>query len=162
VSANFQTTLKLDIATATTTAGAAVTGADDSGIFSIDLGDVNGLGIGTPASNVTITAVSGGFTYTTPIKLTPVFTGFTNSVATITVGQDASDDANSKNAAREGAAAATVAVLPAIASARVVTTTAASDTAFERFIGVFVTTGNGGVAVAGARTMNLVYTITVP
>lgn len=161
VSATFQSALKLDIATAT--AGAEVSGLAGGGVFSVGLGNVNGLGLGTPASNVTKTAVSGGFTYTTPITLTPSFSGFATTTAAITVGQDATDDAASLSAAREGAAASSVAVLPAVASARVVAATAASGTPFDRYVGFYVpAANNAGIALAGARVMNLVYTITVP
>jgi hypothetical protein len=159
MTATFQTALQLNISSAT--AGSTVT-PGLAGIYAMDFGNVNGLGLGTPGSNVTKTAVSGGQMYTTPITLTPSFSGFAGATATITVGQDASDDAASLSAAREGAAAATVAVLPLVASARTVTAIAANGTGFDRYIGVFVANGNGGVNVAGGRSMNLVYTITVP
>ena len=158
VSATFQTALRLDISTAT--AGSTVGGS--LGSYTLGFGNVDGLGLNTLGTNITRTAVSGGFMYTTPITLTPSFSGFTGSTAAITVGQDASDDAASKGAAREGAAFDSVAVLPAVASARVVAATASNNAPFDRFIGVFVPTGNGGNAIAGARSMNLVYTITVP
>jgi hypothetical protein len=158
VSATFQSALRLDISTAT--AGSTVGGA--SGIYTVAFGNVNGLGLGTPGTNITRTSVSGGYMYTTPITLTPAFSGFAPTTASITVGQDAADDAFSKSAAREGAAAASVAVLPAVASARVVTAAATNGTAFDRYIGVFVPNGNAGAAAAGDRSMNLVYTITVP
>jgi hypothetical protein len=159
VTATFQSALQLDI---TTAVGTGVTIGGSAGIYTLDLGNVNGLGIGTPATHVTRTAVSGGFTYTTPIVLTPSFSGFAGSAAAITVGQNASDGAIAKFAAREGAAADSVAVLPAVASSRVVHATAANGTPFDRFIGVFVGTANDADAIAGVRTMNLVYTITMP
>ena len=158
VSATFQSALQLDIATAT--AGSTVGGA--SGVYTLAFGAVDGLGLNAPGTNITKTSVTGGFMYTTPIKLTPSFSGFAGATATITVGQDAADDAASKSAAREGAAAVSVAVLPAVASATLVTAAATNGTSFDRYIGVFVPNGNGGVNMAGARSMNLVYTITVP
>ena len=158
MSATFQSALQLNISTAT--AGSTVGGS--TGVYTLDFGNVDGLGLNAPGANITKTAVSGGFMYTTPITLTPDFSGFAGATATITVGQDAADDAASKSAAREGAAAASVAVLPAVASARLVTAAAANGTSFDRFVGVFAANGNGGVNIAGARSMNLVYTITVP
>jgi hypothetical protein len=158
VSATFQSALQLDIATAT--AGSTVGGS--LGVYTLGFGNVNGLGIGTPGTNITRTSVSGGYMYTTPITLTPGFSGFAGATATVTVGQDAADDAASKSAAREGAAAASVVVLPAVASATLISAAVTNGTAFDRFIGVFVANGNGGVNIAGARSMNLVYTITVP
>lgn len=161
VSATFQTAIKLDITSAS--AGAAVTGTAGSGTFSVAFGNVNGLGLGTPSTGITKTAVgTTGFMYTTPITLTPSFSGFAPATATITVGQDAADDAASKLAAHEGADAASVAILPATAVARIVTAAATNGTAFDRYIGVFVPNGNAGTNIAGLRTMNLVYTITCP
>lgn len=162
VSATFQSALQLDIATADAGAGLTVSGSD--GVYTMNFGDVNGLGLGDVASTITKTAVTGGFMYTTPIKLTPSFSGFaTGAAAAITVGQDISDDAASKSAAREGAAFDSVSVLPAVGSARVVAATAANGTSFDRYIGVFVpNANNSGVALAGSRSMNLVYTITIP
>ena len=158
MSATFQTALQLDIATAT--AGSTVGGS--AGVYTLGFGTVNGLGLGNPGTNITRTAVSGGQMYTTPIKLTPSYSGFAGATATITVGQDASDNAASKSAAREGAEAASVVVLPAVASATLITAAAVNGTPFDRYVGVFVANGNGGVNAAGARSMNLVYTITVP
>jgi hypothetical protein len=159
VSATFVTALQLEIKTATS--GATVGGP--AGSYTLGFGDIDGLGLSTPGDNITRTAVSGGYMYTTPITLTPSFSGFAGTAAAaITVGQNASDGATSKAAAREGAEVDSVAVLPAVASARVVAATAASGTPFDRFIGVFVPTSNGGNAIAGDRAMNLVYTITIP
>ena len=159
VSATFVTALQLDITTAT--AGSSVGGS--LGSYTLGFGSIDGLALSTPGANITRTAVSGGYMYTTPITLTPSFSGFAGTAAAaITVGENASDGATSKAAAREGAEFDSVAVLPAVASARVVAATAASGTPFDRFIGVFVPTGNGGNAIAGARSMNLVYTITIP
>jgi len=159
-SATFQTALRLDISTATS--GAVVSGS--AGVYTIDLGNVNGLGIGTPATNVSKVAVSTtGWMYTTPIRLTPGFTGFSGSTATITVAQATSDDSASQAAAREGADAESVETIPLVSgTARNVTSAAANGTAFDRYVGVFVPNSNGGNAVAGAHSINLVYTITVP
>jgi len=159
VSATFVTALQLNIATAT--AGSSVGGSPGS--YTLGFGNIDGLALSTLGTNITRTAVSGGYMYTTPITLTPSFSGFAGTAAAaITVGQNALDGATSKTAAREGAAFDSVAVLPAVTSSRVVAATAASGTSFDRFIGVFVPTGNGGDATAGARSMNLVYTITIP
>lgn len=158
VSATFQTALQLDITTAT--AGSTVGGS--LGVYTLGFGNVNGLGLGTPGANITRTSVSGGFMYTTPITLTASFSGFAGATATITVGQSAADDAASKLAAREGATAATVAVLPAVAVATLINAAVTNGLSFDRFVGVMVPNGNGGSNMAGARSMNLVYTITCP
>lgn len=159
MSATFQTALQLDISTAT--AGSTVGGT--LGTYTLAFGNVNGLGLGTPGTNITRTAVTGGYMYTTPITLTPSYSGFAGATATIKVGQDAADDAASKSAAREGAAALSVAPVPAVgATATLITAAAVNGTPFDRYVGVFAPNANGGVNMAGARSMNLVYTITVP
>jgi hypothetical protein len=159
VSATLQSALELDITTAT--AGSNVGGS--LGVYTLGFGNVNGLGIGTPGSNITRTAVgTTGYMYTTPITLTPRFSGFAGATGTVTVGQNAADDAASKSAAREGAAAASVAVLPAVASATLISAAVTNGTSFDRYIGVFAPNANGGVNIGGALSMNLVYTITVP
>lgn len=159
VSATFQTALRLEISTAS--GGSSVGGS--SGVYTLSFGNVNGLGLGTPGTGITMTAVgTTGFMYTTPITLTPSFSGFAPATATITVGQDAADDAASVAAAREGADAGSVAILPATAVARIVTAAATNGTPFDRTIGVWVPNGNTGTNIAGARSIHLVYTIKVP
>ena len=58
-------------------------------VSALDPGNVNGTA--TPAVGVSVyMADSGGALYTTPIALTPYFSGFTSTAATITVRQDLS------------------------------------------------------------------------
>jgi hypothetical protein len=161
VSATVQSALNLDISS--DVAGVTVGGTAGSGTFTLDFGNVNGLGLGTPSANVTKTAVSGGFLYTTPITLTPNFSGFTGSAASIKVEQAASDDAPSKAAAREGSSAGINSSTVPTTGATAFTASASSGTPITRYVGVKVLNDNNTAnANAGARSINLVYTISVP
>jgi hypothetical protein len=162
ISATVQSALNLDISS--DVAGVTVGGTAGSGTFTLDFGNVNGLGLGTPSANVTKTAVSGGFLYTTPITLTPNFSGFVGySAASIKVEQAVSDDAPSKAAAREGSTASINSATVLTTGATAFTVEATSGTPITRYVGVKVLNDNNTAnANAGARSINLVYTISVP
>jgi hypothetical protein len=149
-----QTALTLDIST---NGGATVSGTAGSGLFSVDLGDINGLGVGTPASGVTVAVTGSGATYTTPVRLTPTFSGFSSANAAITVERAAGGDALSDAAVREGATSSVVAVTGTPAS---VSSTATSTTPITRYVGFFVSNANGSTPVVGALSSTLIYTIT--
>ena len=164
ISATAQSALQIDIATAS--GGATVTGAvaeNSTGVFSVSFGNVNGLGIGSPTSGVSITSRdSSGTLYTSPIKLTPYFSGFTSTTATVKVYQDATTSANSQAAVREGSAPGSVAAVPTTAlTANTVTSTAASGTDITRYVGLFVSNANGGSSVTGALAPKVIYEISV-
>lgn len=165
LSANAQTALLLDISTGT--GGAAVTGTtgrNSTGVFTLDLGDVNALGLGTPAAGVSVDVQAGGALYTTPITLTPKFAGYSaGATADIVVNVDVPNgNANGNAAVREGASAATVSAPPVVANPfSPAVTGAANNTPIQRFVGMFVTNANGGTAEAGSLQSRLVYQILV-
>src|SRR3982751_753488 len=163
LSANAQNALQLDISTAP--GGATVTGAtgkNSNGIFSLDFGNVNGLGIGTPSAGVTVVVTGTGATYTSPIILTPHYSGHVNNSASISVLLDATaGNANGRAATREGASAASV-VAPSFIVPNIFTTTATDGTAVTRYVGYFVSNANGAAAVNGAISSRLIYEITIP
>ena len=105
-----------------------------TGLFSIAFGNVNGLGLGTPTTGVTVTVDASGALYKTPINLTPVYSGFDTETADITVEAGASGD---EDLAREGNAAisssSTVSATPAS-----VISNAASGSNNERFVGFYI------------------------
>jgi hypothetical protein len=155
MSATAQTALTLDIST---NGGASVSGAAGSGEFTINLGNVNGLGVGTPASGVSVAVNGSGATYTTPITLTPIFSGFSAANATITVERSATGgNALGDDAVREGATSSVSAVT---GTATNVTSSATSTTPITRYVGFFVSNANGSGYVEGALSSTLVYTIT--
>ena len=164
ISATAESALQIDIATAA--GGATVTGATgetSTGVFSVSFGNVNGLGIGSPTSGVSITSRdSSGTLYTSPIKLTPYFSGFTSTTATVKVYQDATTSSNSQAAVREGSAPGSVAAVPTTAgAANTVTSTAASGTDITRYVGLFVSNANGGSSVTGALAPKVIYEVSV-
>ena len=163
LSANAQNALQLDITTAA--GGATVTGAtgnSSTGVFSLDFGNVNGLGIGTPSAGVSVAISGSGATYTSPVSLTPRYSGHVNNTASISVLLDGTaGDANGRAATREGAAAASV-VAPSAVVPNIFTSTATNGTAVTRYVGYFISNANGGAAVNGAMSSRIVYEITIP
>ena len=151
MSATVQTAVQLNISTSA--GGATVSGSTSTGLFSINFGTVNGLGLGTPTAGVTVTVDGSGALYKTPINLTPVYSGFDTETADITVEAGASGD---EDLAREGNAsissASTVSGTPAS-----VITDAASGSDNERFVGFYIPR----TEPQGAKTATLIYTITV-
>jgi len=158
LSATAQTAIQLVISTN----GGATVSDGGSGAYTVPFGSVNGLGVGTPGSGVTVATSGSGATYTTPISVTPSFSGFANTTATVKVYQDATSSADSQSAAREGSAAGSVAVVPTTSgTANTVNATAATATGITRYVGVFVSNVNGGSAVVGALAPKFIYMVTV-
>jgi hypothetical protein len=163
LTANAQTALQIDISTASggaTVAGA--TGNTSTGVFSLDFGNVNGLGLGAPSTGVSVSVQAGGALYTSPVSLTPRYSGFSTSSASVSVLLDGTaGNAAGRSATREGAAAASV-VAPSTTVPNIFTSAASNGTAITRYVGVFVSNVNGAGAVNGALSSRLIYQITVP
>jgi hypothetical protein len=103
-----------------------------------------------------------GATYTTPITVTPAFSGFASTTATVKVYQDSGTSSDSQAAAREGNSAGSVGSVPSVAgSANTVSASAASGSGITRHVGVFVSNANGGSKVVGSLAPKFVYTVTV-
>jgi len=151
MNANIENALRLDISTHPS--GVDVNGS--AGAFDMDFGDVNSMGIGTPASGVSVAVTQGaggaGFAmYTTPILVTPVFSGFGAQTATIalTIGSGTNDAL-----AFEGSTAAGV----TLAAARVVVASSLSDVGNTRYVGFRISKLEG----SGPINAVLVYTVTM-
>lgn len=159
LSATAETAVTLTINTGS--GGASVTD-DGSGAFSVSFGNVNGLGVGTPAAGVSVSTSGSGATYTTPVTVTPAFSGFASTTATVKVYQDSGTSSDSQAAAREGSSAGSVSSVPSVAgSATTVSASAASGSGITRHVGVFISNANGGSKVVGSLTPKFVYTVTV-
>jgi hypothetical protein len=152
MSATVQTAVQLNISTGA--GGATVSGSNATGLFSVNFGNVNGLGLGTPAAGVSVVADASGALYKTPINLTPVYSGFTTETATIEVTQDAAGDTQ---VAREGNSSISSASTVSTSTPASVASGAASGAAIERYVGVYVP----HTEAAGAKSATLIYTITV-
>lgn len=155
MTADAQTVLNLDIST---NGGATVNGTPGTGLFSLSMGAVNGLGVGTPATGVDVDVTAGGATYTTPITLTPTFSGFVTATAVISVSYEAaSGNALGNTAVREGADAASVSAITTTPAAVIAAASTGVD--YSRTVGFFVSNVNGASAVEGDLLATVVYTI---
>lgn len=151
LTATVETAVQLNISTDTVNAGGFVTGNNSTGLFALDFGNVNGLGLGTPTPGISVVADSTGATYSTSIILTPVYSGFTTEKANVTVEAGASAD---QTIAREGAAADSMVAVDDAAS---VITNANSGSNNTRYVGFRI----ARTEAAGAKEATFIYTVTV-
>lgn len=152
LTATVQTAVQLNISTGS--GGAAVSGSASTGLFAINFGNVNGLGVGSVASGVTVVADPSGALYKTPINLSPVYSGFTDETASIEVEQDAAGDTQ---VAREGNSSISASSTVSTSTPASVATGKASGSSVERYVGIYVARAEA----AGAKSATLIYTVTV-
>lgn len=150
MSAEVETALQLNISTGS--GGATVIGSNATGLFTVNFGNVNGLGLGTPTAGVTVTADATGALYKTPINLTPVYSGFNGELADVTVIGDTGGD---EDLAREGNAG--ISSASTVTASHTAFTGAASGSNNARYVGFYIPR----TEVAGAKTANLIYTVTI-
>jgi hypothetical protein len=157
-STTLQTAVELTLATAS--GGLTVTPAND---YSMNFGNVNGLGFG-PAAGLTAVAAAGGVVYSTPYLLTPVFVDFKSTTATIKVF--ASKNFAHPTALQADDAAARTGPFTAIGltagTATQITATAPDRSPITRFLGLFVSNVNGATSFRGGDNATLTFTMTVP
>ncbi|MBV9211497.1 MAG: hypothetical protein JOZ52_12740 [Acidobacteria bacterium] len=157
--------IQLDITTAP--GGATVTGATDAastGIFNLNFGNLNGLGIGIFTPGLTVQRFANGALYTTPIRLTTKVDWKNQTPRPLSVSivlDPIAGNAAGRAAAREGASAATL-ITPSAVTPLVFTTTAADNVPITRYVGIFVSNANGATAVRGTLTARLIYKIFEP
>jgi hypothetical protein len=150
-----QVCTSMSISVSTAPGGATVTGS--GGAFSVSFGNVNGLGILTPAAGVSVSQSAGGATYTTPVRVTVTYTCVLGT-RTTRVYHDSTTSAASQSAAREGATAASVVSVPnSQASETLINTPPASGTVITRYVGVFVSNANGASSVTGTLAPKFIY-----
>lgn len=150
MTATVQTSVQLNISTGT--GGAVVNGDNATGLFNVSLGSVNGLGNGTPAAGVSKAASGDGYNYSTPINLTPVYSGFTTETASVTVeAGGSSDDA----IALEGSSAGSMTAISTTPAN--VFSGAASGSNNQRVVGFHIARSEA----AGAKTATYVYTVSL-
>jgi hypothetical protein len=153
-----QSAVRLTLATATS--GLTISpGAD----FSMNFGNVNGLGF-SPSAGLTTVAAAGGIVYSTSYLLQPAFSAFRSTTATIKtfvsspfahptilILRDAAASAGPYNNIGTTAGTATQ-----------ITNTAADRSSITRFLGLFVSNTNGATAFQGSDSATLTFTMTVP
>jgi hypothetical protein len=149
MTAEVQTALQLNISTGT---GGAAVAPGAAGLFTIDFGFVNGLGVGTPASGVTVSVDGTGALYKTPINLTPVFSGYNGETASVSV---IAELGGNNALAREGSGS--ISSASTVASSHAAFAGAISGSENERFVGFYIPR----TEVAGNKTATLIYTVTM-
>jgi len=157
-SENIQTAVGFTLASAA--GGLAVMPGTD---YSINFGNVNGIGV-SPAVGITIVPAAGGAIYSTPYLLQPVFSGFASTTATLKVYvsmdfvhpailqlDDSPAPGGPYNAISKSSGAQTL-----------LTSTVTTNTILTRYLGIFVSGVNGAGAFTGSDNATLTYTLTEP
>jgi hypothetical protein len=165
VSLNAQTAVSLTLATGSVSGSCAVS-AGGGGDFSVSLGNVNGLGVGTPTCGSLASVTASNATYATNYQITPSYSGFTATTSTVSLTAPAFTNSGTL-ALEEGSAAGSMTAVPTSGTTHAVAVTT-SGTAISRYIGVQVSNANGsgafpGTAGASGTDSTLVtFTMTVP
>ena len=165
VSVNVQTALSLTLATGAAAGSCAITSPGATGQdYDINFGNVNALGIANGANCTSpLGANASGATWSTQYQITPSFSGFVSTSATVYLNTTTAF-ANAKLAMVEGATNTFAALQPSTVPAAGTThsfSATSSGSALSRYIGVNVAPGNGA-GTAGADTAVVTFTMTVP
>ena len=161
-----QILVRLQVDVSTAPGGATVngqTGLLSTGVFDVNFGNVNGLGIGPRPAGVSIIRGAGGTLYSTPILITPSWTCvLTCPTGTITLRLDAAQGTSAgRDAVREGASPGSAIAVNA-SPPKTITTTATSGVPITRHVGLFVSNANGAGRVSGAMTVRVIYQVSIP
>jgi hypothetical protein len=169
VNVNVQTAVQLTLSTAT--GGCSITNPGAGGEdFSIDFGDVNGLGLGTPSGCIkavdTATSASAAF-YLTDYQMTAKFSGFTATGSTVTLTHAGfTNQGTNALDLHEGATATNASGLTQVPTSGTShqMTGVASGTPTTRTLAVRVSNYNGSspAPVAGADHTVVTFQLTVP
>lgn len=153
-----QNAVRLTLATAT--GGLTITSGAD---FSMNFGNVNGLGFG-PGAGLTTVAAAGGVVYSTPYVLQPSFSAFRSTTATIKTFVSATFAHPTILILRDAAASAGPFnnIGTTAGTATQITNAAADRSSITRFLGLFVSNTNGAAAFRGSDSATLTFTMTVP
>lgn len=151
LTANVQNTVQLNISTAPD--GATVdAGQAESGVFGINFGDINAYGMGNSHSqNVSVRVDGLGALYTTPIYVTPLYSG-SGGTAQITVQAGSGPN---QYMGFEGADVNTATLVNG--APKTVASGAISGNPITRTVGLFVPVGEP----TGMKSAILIYDITV-
>jgi hypothetical protein len=153
-----QSAVRLTLGTAA--GGLTVTPAAD---YSMNFGNVNGLGFG-PGAGLTTSAVAGGVVYSTPYLLQPAFTDFSSTTATIKTFVTPNFAHPAILQLRDGAASAGPFnnIGTTAGTATQITNAAGDRSTITRFLGLFVSNVNGATAFTGSDSATLTFVLTVP
>jgi hypothetical protein len=153
-----QTAVQLTLAAAT--GGLSITPSAD---YSMNFGNVNGLGIG-PGAGLTTVAAPAGVVYSTPYLLQPAFTDFSSTTATIRafVSINFAHPTVLQLLDSRGSSGPFNTISTTAGTATQITTTAGDRSSITRFLGLFVSNVNGATAFTGSDAATLTFTLTVP
>jgi len=154
-----QNAVQLNLATAPS--GLTVAPASD---FSMNFGNVNGLGI-APGAGLTTVAQAGGIIYSTPYQLLPVFTDINSATSSLKVCVSTPFTNAlilSLYDSPSGSAGTFNAITTSCISPPAFTTSATNRSTVTRYLGLFVANTNGPGSFRGTDTAWLTYTLTVP
>jgi hypothetical protein len=158
VGETLQSAVRLTLATAT--GGLTITPSTD---FSMNFGNVNGLGF-APGAGLTTVAATGGVVYSTPYVLQPSFSAFGSTTATIKTFVSTTFAHPTVLILRDAAASAGPYnnIGTTAGTATQITAAAADRSSITRFLGLFVSNTNGATAFRGSDSATLTFTMTVP
>jgi hypothetical protein len=161
---NVQTAVQLLLSTAP--GGLTVSpGAD----YAMNFGNVNGLGLGTPSSGLTLVLATGGVIYSTPYLIQPSFSSFLSATASVKVYVSTDFVHPSTLEARDSGASGGpyTAISKLSGSPTSITSSATSGSSLTRYLGLFVSASSGSGAFPGtggsaSDNATLTYTLIVP
>jgi hypothetical protein len=163
------TTLTLNNPVATLQSAIGMTlSTDPSGVnvsnssdFSLNFGNVNGLGI-SPAAGLTTSAVAGGILYSTPYRFKPSFAGFGVTTAKVTVyaSVDFVHPAILQLRDSSTSGGPFTAISKVQATPTVFGSTFSNLSVNQRFLGLFVSSVNGAGSFTGSDAAVLTFTTT--
>jgi len=155
LSVTVQTAVRFNLSTAS--GGLTVAPGTD---YSVDYGNVNGIGIGTPAFGLSIVSASGGAIYSTPILLTPSFSSFSSTSGTLKVY--VSTDfvhATTLELRDSSSSGGTYSAISKNSGSPTAITTTASGMSVTRYLGLFT---SRSTTFTGADNATLTYILVVP
>jgi hypothetical protein len=146
--------------------GSCTVSAGGGGDFSINLGNVNGLGVGTPTCGSVAAVGASNATYATNYQITPSYSGFTVTTSTVSLTAPGFTHSGTLTL-EEGSAAGSMTAVPTSGTGHAIAVTA-SGTAISRYLGVQVSNANGSGAfpgtagASGADSTLVTFMMTVP
>jgi hypothetical protein len=129
--------------------------------FSLNFGNVNGLGI-SPAAGLTTSNVAGGMLYSTPYLFQASFAGFgvTNSTVSVYVSSNFVHPTILELRDSTTSGGSYTAISKVQATPTVFGSTFSNQSSNQRFLGLFVSSANGATSFTGADTAILTFTTT--
>lgn len=157
---NVQSETAVGLTLGTAPGGASIATALD---FSLDFGNVNGMGIG-PGSGFSVSALAGGVIYSTPYLLNAAFSEFASTTATIKVyvSTDFVHPAELNLRDASTSAGPYSSISKTSATPTLITASAADRSSITNYLGLFVSNSNGAGSFTGTDSATLTFSLTVP